>query len=57
MLATYPDVFAAGSVIAGLPYRCATAVNAFTCQYTGVDKTPAAWGDLVRNAYSGYAGP
>ena len=23
----------------------------------GVDKTPAAWGDLVRGAYSGYTGP
>ncbi|MFI6329353.1 PHB depolymerase family esterase [Micromonospora chersina] len=57
MLATYPDVFAAGSVIAGLPYRCATSMtNAFTCMNPGVDKTPAQWGDLVRNAYAGYAG-
>ncbi|MFI7427263.1 PHB depolymerase family esterase [Micromonospora sp. NPDC049836] len=57
MLATYPDVFAAGSVIAGLPYRCATSmVNAFSCMNPGVDKTPAQWGDLVRNAYSGYGG-
>lgn len=58
MLATYPDVFAAGSVIAGLPYRCATSsLNAFQCMNPGVDRTPAAWGDLVRNAYSGYSGP
>ncbi|SCG48252.1 extracellular catalytic domain type 1 short-chain-length polyhydroxyalkanoate depolymerase [Micromonospora coxensis] len=57
MLATYPDVFAAGSVIAGVPYRCATSTtSAFSCMSPGVDKTPAAWGDLVRNAYSGYAG-
>lgn len=57
MLATYPDVFAAGSVIAGLPYRCATSsINAFSCMNPGVDKTPAQWGDLVRNAYPGYAG-
>ncbi|WP_446216182.1 extracellular catalytic domain type 1 short-chain-length polyhydroxyalkanoate depolymerase [Micromonospora sp. IBHARD004] len=56
MLATYPDVFAAGSVIAGLPYRCSPPASTSTCQYTGVDKTPAAWGDLVRNAYSGYTG-
>jgi feruloyl esterase len=58
LLATYPDVFAGGSVIAGLPYRCATSmVNAFSCMNPGVDRTPAAWGDLVRNAYPGYAGP
>ncbi|MEU5940357.1 PHB depolymerase family esterase [Micromonospora sp. NPDC047548] len=58
MLATYPDVFAAGSVIAGIPYRCATSTtSAFSCMNPGVDKTPAQWGDLVRGAYSGYAGP
>ncbi|SCL16547.1 feruloyl esterase [Micromonospora nigra] len=57
MLATYPDVFAAGSVIAGLPYRCSPPAATSTCQYSGVDKSPAAWGDLVRNAYPGYTGP
>ncbi|MEU8254943.1 PHB depolymerase family esterase [Micromonospora inaquosa] len=58
MLATYPDVFAAGSIIAGIPYRCATSmVNAFSCMNPGADKTPAAWGNLVRGAYSGYTGP
>ncbi|PZF85220.1 extracellular catalytic domain type 1 short-chain-length polyhydroxyalkanoate depolymerase, partial [Micromonospora deserti] len=56
MLATYPDVFAAGSVIAGLPYRCSPPATTNTCQYSGVDKTPAAWGDLVRSAYPGYTG-
>ena len=57
MLATYPDVFAGGSVIAGIPYRCATGmVNAFSCMSPGVDKTPAQWGDLVRAAYPGYTG-
>ncbi len=58
MLATYPDVFAAGSVIAGLPYRCATdTTSAYGCMNPGVDKTPAQWGDLVRGAYPGYTGP
>lgn len=57
MLATYPDVFAGGAIMAGLPYRCATSVaTAFSCMNPGVDKTPAAWGDLVRAAYSGYTG-
>jgi len=58
MLATYPDVFAAGSVIAGLPYRCATSLSqASSCQYAPPDRSPAQWGDLVRAAYPGYAGP
>lgn len=53
MLATYPEVFAGGAVIAGIPFRCATSLNgAFSCLNPGVDKTPAAWGDAVRAASS-----
>ena len=52
MLATYPDVFAGGSVIAGIPYGCGT-----SCQYAAVSKSAQQWGDLVRNAYPGYGGP
>jgi feruloyl esterase len=56
MLATYPDVFAAGSVVAGLPYRCASSLGqASICQYVPPDRSPAQWGDLVRAAYPGYA--
>jgi poly(hydroxyalkanoate) depolymerase family esterase len=58
MLATYPDVFAAGSIGAGLAYRCATSLTqASSCQYSATSKTPQQWGDLVRAAYSGYSGP
>ncbi|WP_329089448.1 extracellular catalytic domain type 1 short-chain-length polyhydroxyalkanoate depolymerase [Streptosporangium sp. NBC_01469] len=58
MLATYPDVFAGGSIGAGLAYRCAASLlQASTCQYGPVSKTPQQWGDLVRNAHSGYSGP
>ena len=57
MLATYPDVFAAGSVVAGLPYRCAPPETTVMCQFVGVQRTPQQWGDLVRNAYPGYQGP
>ncbi|MFB9236178.1 alpha/beta hydrolase family esterase [Plantactinospora siamensis] len=58
MLATYPDVFAAGSVLSGIPYACATSMTAaYSCMNPGVDKTPQQWGDLVRNAYPGYSGP
>jgi len=51
MLATYPDVFKAGSIAAGLAYKCSTA-----CQSMPPDQTPAQWGDLVRGAFPGYTG-
>ncbi|MFD7293588.1 PHB depolymerase family esterase [Streptomyces sp. NPDC059897] len=51
LLAAYPDVFAGGSIDAGLPASCATSVSAaYTCMYSPPDKTPAQWGDLVRSA-------
>lgn len=57
MAAVYPDVFAGAAVDAGGPYKCATSMTeAFTCMNPGVNRTPAAWGDLVRNAYPGYTG-
>lgn len=53
MLAAYPDVFAGGAVMAGIPYRCATTLSgALSCMDPGVDKTPATWGNLVRGAFS-----
>ena len=58
MLATWPDRFAGGAIMAGVAYRCATDLNgAYACQNPGVSKTPAQWGDLVRAADAGYAGP
>ena len=59
MLATYPDVFHGGGIESGVPYKCATSAtgtDASNCQSPGVDKTPQAWGDLVRGA-SSYTGP
>lgn len=56
MLAAYPDVFAGGAPIAGIPYKCATSMTAgFSCM-SGTDKSAAAWGDLARSGYSGYNG-
>jgi poly(hydroxyalkanoate) depolymerase family esterase len=52
MLAAYPDVFAGGAVVAGLPYGCT-----MVCQYVPQNRTPAQWGDAVRAADPGYAGP
>lgn len=57
MLAAYPDVFAGGAIIAGLPHRCATSQSAaFSCMNPGSDLTPAQWGDKVR-ASSTWTGP
>ncbi|MFS8978261.1 PHB depolymerase family esterase [Cupriavidus necator] len=59
MLATYPELFAGGAIIAGIPYKCANngseALGQCGVSLTGQlapmkDLTPAAWGDLVRNA-------
>lgn len=58
MLATWPDRFAAGAIMEGITYRCATSVSgAYSCQSPGVTKTAAEWGDLVRAAHTGYTGP
>lgn len=51
MLATYPEVFAGGGIVAGGPYKCGTGLpNAFMCMNPGPDKSPSSWGNLVRNA-------
>ncbi|MFH9192147.1 extracellular catalytic domain type 1 short-chain-length polyhydroxyalkanoate depolymerase [Streptomyces globisporus] len=58
MLAAYPDVFAAGAVVAGIPYGCGVdVVSAFGCMSPGVDRAPAAWAQAVRDAHPGFEGP
>jgi feruloyl esterase len=57
MLATYPEVFAAGAIIAGLPYGTAGNVQqAFESMFQGRPRAANDWGDLVRNA-SPHQGP
>lgn len=57
MLALYPDLFAAGAVIAGMPFRAATTVHgALTAMFEGRTHTAPAWGDLVREA-TDHTGP
>ncbi len=57
MLATYPDVFAAGAIIAGLPYGCANNVEqAFQAMFTDQEHSAYALGDRVRAA-SRHRGP
>lgn len=58
MMAAYPDVFAGGAVNSGGAYRCASSLLETTsCQQGNVNRTPQQWGDLVRGAFPGYAGP
>lgn len=65
MLATYPEVFAGGAIIAGVPYRCAHGASeallecgvSLTGQLGAMkDLTPTDWGARVRNA-STHTGP
>ncbi|TWV32112.1 PHB depolymerase family esterase [Streptomyces misionensis] len=62
MLALYPDVFKAGAAFMGVPFGCfanAADYPPTTSKCTGgsMTRTPQEWGDLVRQAYPGYAGP
>ncbi len=58
MMAAYPEKFTAGGIVAGLPYGCAQAAGSpYVCMYVGATQTPDQWGDRVRAARPGYAGP
>lgn len=64
MMAAYPEMFAGGAIIAGVPYRCAGTESEAqsSCGLfgrplaRGKDMTPRQWGDLVRAA-GGHQGP
>lgn len=57
MLATYPDLFAGGAVLAGVPYRAANGLqDAFETIFQGRSRSGREWGDLVRAA-STHQGP
>ena len=57
MLACYPEVFAGGAIIAGLPFGAATNVQqAFQSMYQSPARPEREWGDLVRRA-SPHRGP
>jgi poly(hydroxyalkanoate) depolymerase family esterase len=57
MLATYPEVFAGGAIIAGLPYGCARTVQqAFEAMFNEQSVGAPALGDRVRAA-SNHRGP
>ncbi len=51
MLACYPEVFAGGPIIAGLPYRAAANVHqALQSMFRCPSRSAEDWGDLVRQA-------
>ena len=51
MLATYPEIFAGGAIIAGLPYGIATNVQeALKGMFQSPSRAAGELGDLVRNA-------
>ncbi len=67
MLATYPDLFAAGAAFAGVPATCfstsspppgATSQAPWNsdCAQGRINRTAQQWGDLARAAYPGYTG-
>jgi feruloyl esterase len=57
MLACYPEVFAGGAIIAGLPYGAATTMQqAFQSMHQSPTRPAHEWGNLVRKA-SPHRGP
>jgi poly(hydroxyalkanoate) depolymerase family esterase len=54
MLAAYPERFAGGAIVAGVPYGCADSVSkALQCMNPGIDQSPAEWRRRVREAAGG----
>lgn len=48
MLAAYPEKFAGGAIVAGIPVGCADTVSeALSCMNPGIDRPPAEWGSQV----------
>lgn len=57
MLACYPEVFAGGAIVAGLPYGAAATVQqAYESMFQSPSRPAQEWGDLVRAA-SSHRGP
>lgn len=58
MMAAYPAVFNTGAIFAGGAYKSALNVMTTTSAMMGwVNRTPAEWGDFVRNANPAFKGP
>ncbi|WP_394814549.1 extracellular catalytic domain type 1 short-chain-length polyhydroxyalkanoate depolymerase [Streptomyces chisholmiae] len=61
LLGVYPDVFAAGAAYMGVPFGCFATNDGSewnsACANGQLIRSPQEWGDAVRAAYPGYAGP
>jgi poly(3-hydroxybutyrate) depolymerase len=55
-LATNPETFKAGGIIAGLPGAAANATEAVECMSNARQRSRREWGDLIRAA-SSHRGP
>lgn len=58
LMGTYPDVFAAGSAFAGVPFGCFAGTSTWSddCATGKINHTAREWGNLVRAAYPKYKG-
>ncbi|MEI6766056.1 MAG: PHB depolymerase family esterase [Bacteroidota bacterium] len=57
LLGAYPEIFNAGAIMSGAPYKSASdAIAAYNVMNGLVTKTAVQWGDLVRNENPGYSG-
>lgn len=57
MLATWPDVFAGGAMIAGIPYNCTTQFAEVSgCLNPGRPRDAQLWAQYVFDAFPGFAG-
>lgn len=59
LLISYPELFAGGAVMSGLPGYCSRGYmdGVLGCFMSLRDLTPQAWGELARAANPGFAGP
>lgn len=58
MLATYPELFAAGAPQSATPYKCATSFEQLApCTQARIEHTREEWGALALGGRPGYTGP
>ncbi len=57
LLASYPDVFSAGGIVAGIPVGCARDILSGLSCMKGADRTPEEWAKVVKSLSKGYKGP
>ncbi|MBF0410488.1 MAG: PHB depolymerase family esterase [Candidatus Riflebacteria bacterium] len=57
LCAVYPDIFAGGAIIAGIPFGAATnPIEGFNAMLFGVTRDPEEWAKIAKNEYPEYCG-